>query len=442
MPVSTPLNLDLLTGARRLKVAFSGGCDSTVLLHMLCGLREQMGWQELQAVHVHHGLQQAADQWERHCQEVCDRLAVPLQVLHIRVPSTGASAEDRARKARYRAWEELLQTGDVLALAHHADDQAETVLMRLLRGAGPTGMAGMPATRSLGAGALARPLLEVSRDELHRYALQHQLNWVEDPENENPSHDRNFIRHRVLPLLQQHWPGASASIRRSGDIARQTGQLCSEIAAEDMTRCSDSQGSDGLVHIGNLSALPPIRRRMLIVHWCTERGLSPPPARQLSRVDDLLSAAPDRSPALYWRDFDGSRLCIRRYRKYLYLLKPEPLNELPPSVPWNLTSQPNLSLPHGELRALTGKGGLHPDRLAGLEVRFRQGGEQIRQAGRGCAKPLRKYLQEIGIPPWLRSGLPLIYARGTLAAVSDICVCEGFAAEPGQSGLQLAWQPR
>lgn len=431
------LNTTLFCQASHLYVAFSGGSDSSVLLHILCEMRNSGQLpQSLSAVHIHHGLHADADYWEQHCRDICEQWQVPLKVFRVRVPTRGASAENRARKARYAAWEEMLDEGTALLLAHHADDQVETVLMRLLRGAGPAGLAGMPVSRNLGAGMLARPLLHLHRAELAQYAAAHKLSWVEDPDNANSKHDRNFIRHSVLPLLQQRWRGATSSILKSASIAGETQHLCDWLAAADLARV---RAVDDRLQVDLLAALPSVRQTLLIIRWCRDLGVSPPPMRRLSRLNDLLSAAPDRSPELCWRDTDQRLLRVRRYREHLYLLNPEP--PLPESVQWDPVAQSYLSLPHGELSAHTGRErGINPQRLHGLQVRFRRGGEVVRPAGCGYSKPLRKYLQEMGIPPWLRSSLPLLYTRGDLVAISDLCVCEEFAVPPGGQGLQLRWR--
>ena len=430
------MNTELFAGSSHLRVAFSGGCDSTVLLAMLCDLRASGDLpQKLSAVHVNHGLQAEADSWERHCRTLCADWQVPIEVLQVQVPTSGASAEDRARRARYGVWQQLLAGDELLVLAHHADDQEETVLMRLLRGAGPLGMAGMPVRRSLGAGALVRPLLQVPRAELRAYALERDLNWVEDPDNDNPRNDRNFMRHQVLPLLRSRWPAAGLSIRRSAEIARQTQQLCDLLAEEDLRTWLDRQGRLAVEALANLDWQ---RRYMLISLWCRKLDLEPPPVRRLAHLHDLLHAADDRAPELRWRDRDGRTLMIRRYRKHLYLLEPPP--PVPDTLLWDPRTQNRLELPHGTLSVRPGKGGLNPDLLSGPQVRFRRGGEQLRPTGMRCQRPLRKYLQEQGVPPWQRPGMPLLYSGDSLVAVADLCVCEGFAVAPGEPGLTLSWQ--
>ncbi len=186
-------------------IAFSGGLDSTVLLHLLASAE---ALPPLSAVHVHHGLQSAADTWPSHCQSICDRLGVPLRVMRVQV-QPGASLERAARDARYRAFTEVIGAGEVLLTGQHRDDQAETLLFRLLRGAGVRGAAAMPVHRPLAGGHLVRPLLDVSRTELVAYADEHQLKWIEDPSNADMQFSRNYLRHRVIPTLTERWPKPS-----------------------------------------------------------------------------------------------------------------------------------------------------------------------------------------------------------------------------------------
>ena len=200
--------------AKAWHVALSGGLDSTVLLHLLVQLRQIHSLPPLAAVHVHHGLQVAADAWPAHCQALCDALSVPLQVFRVQVQA-GASLERAARDARYQAFVAVTQAQEVLLTGQHRDDQAETVLFRLLRGTGVSGLAGMPHQRTLGEGHLCRPLLDVSRAELEVYARAHALTWVEDPSNTQTDFSRNYLRHEVFPALTKRWPQATASMARS-----------------------------------------------------------------------------------------------------------------------------------------------------------------------------------------------------------------------------------
>lgn len=438
-PASTPKELqlaDFWSGCKRLIVGFSGGCDSGVLLHLLSEYRDQGKLSmPLSAVHINHGLHADADQWQQHCQKFCAARQVPLSLYRVQISRSGASLEDRARTARYRAFEQHLQPGDLLALAHHADDQAETILMRLLRGSGPRGVAGIPGQRRLGSGELVRPLLDVPRQWLEDYARARSLPWVEDHSNADEQHDRNFIRHRVMPLLQQRWPSARTALLRAGHIAAETDRLGDKLADHYLSQVCDYRGVPQTKKLAQLSSF---ERTLLVRRWCDHCEVMPPPPSRLSQLETLCNAGADRAPQLRWRQPDGTQIVLRRYRGGLYLLRPLPV----PSgrLPWNPVHQPVLRLEHGLLSARRGLGGLDIGAASQLEVRFRSGGEVCRPVGREGGRILGKYLQEMGVPPWERVGLPLLYSGNRLAAIGNLAVCEGFAASEDSEGLQIGWQ--
>lgn len=407
-------------------VAYSGGRDSHVLLHLMAALRERLDV-PLRAVHINHGLQAAAPDWALHCSDVCARLAIPLTVIAVACEvGAGDSLEEAARTARYRAFEQTLQCGEALLLAHHQDDQAETVLLRLLRGAGVHGLAAMPPRRPLGRGLLLRPLLDVPAAAVAEYAQAQGLRWVEDPSNSSDRFDRNFLRNRLLPLLAERWPGYAGPLARAAVHAAEAAELADALAAQDLEQCADGSGLD----LDALRALPEPRRRNLLRLWLRRQQLRPPDASRLQAgLQALLEAGPDRAPELAW---NGMRL--RRYRNRLLLDAATPA--LAPQV-WDL--QRPLPLPDAELRVepVLGAGLRQALCSAHVEVRFRTGGERCRPAGSRHRRSLKKLLQEHGVPPWERQRLPLIYIDGELAAVADLWVCEGFQAAPGEPGLRL-----
>ena len=223
------------TGVTRYWLAYSGGLDSHALLHAMHGLRAQQRGIILCAVHVHHGLRPEADQWAAHCMSVCAALEIPCQVLHVQArPAAGESPEDAARCARYQALRDVIGAGDCLLTAHHQDDQAETLLLQLLRGAGVAGLAGMPACAAFGTGLLARPLLSHSRAELRAYAERHGLHWVEDGSNAETGYDRNYLRHEILPRLRARWPATAAVLTRSAGHCAAATDLLQILAAQDL----------------------------------------------------------------------------------------------------------------------------------------------------------------------------------------------------------------
>ena len=423
-----------LPPARRYWVAYSGGCDSTVLLHALAALREQLPV-EVRALHVNHHLHEAAPDWAIHCHTVCEALDLPLYEVNVDARSgKGESPEAAARAARYRIFAEVLQTGDGLLLAHHRDDQAETLLLQLLRGSGPRGLAAMPVHRPLGDGWLGRPLLAFSRQVLCEYAASEGLKWIDDPSNFDTEFDRNFLRQQVMPLLQQRWPSTASTLARTAGLQAEAAELLYQLAEEDWHHCAGPQADT--LSIATLMQLSPERQRNLLRYWIDSVNELPLPDQQrLNRIlIEVIPAAEDAQPCIRW---PGGQ--VRRYAGWLYLLAADP-QPLTGPLPWDLTEA--LELGDGQqLQAIPSEGeGLRVDLQgdANLTVRFRQGGEVCRPAGRGHQHELKKLFQEWGVPPWERPRVPLLYVGEALAAVVGYCVCEPYHAEPQQAGLKLA----
>ncbi|MGH8035723.1 MAG: tRNA lysidine(34) synthetase TilS, partial [Lysobacterales bacterium] len=330
--MSTPLNTERLCAALpRLAagghyvLAYSGGLDSTVLLHLL-----HIARLPVKAVHVHHGLRPEADRWAEHCRAQCADLNIPFELRRVNI--TGQSElglEAAARAARYAALAQSLGPQDVLLTAQHQDDQAETVLLQLLRGAGPHGLAGMPALASFGAVRFARPLLGYTRAELEAYAKCHGLRWVEDPSNHDPAIKRSHLRQHLLPEIERQWPGSAGALARSARLQAEAAELLGDLAQADATLCTIA-GSKAL-SVAALNMFKPVRQRNLLRHWLAKQQLPLPAAVHLDQVlSEVLLARADANPCLRW---PGAEL--RRYRDSLYAMPP-----LPPaptaSIPWDL----------------------------------------------------------------------------------------------------------
>ncbi len=423
-------------GVHRYLVAFSGGKDSTVLLHAAAAYAKERPWLELRAIHVHHGLQAAADEWREHCQQLGRSLGVPVDVYfaHIDVDDP-AGPEAAARHARYHLLRACMQPADAVLMAHHADDQLETLLMRLARGAGTRGLAGMPAARRLGPGYLLRPFIELPRECLSAYASEHALDVLVDPSNTDARFDRGFLRTRVVETLKTRWPAAAVSAARSAAHLRQTLDLQAEIAARDLAGLA---GGDASLDLAGLARLSPARRINLLRHWIIQRGFRlPSTARLNSVIDDLLAAGADREPLVTW---EGAEL--RRYRDRLYLMAALPSAPGAWQAPWDLGQTLRLPPGSGHLAAVTTRhGGLDPAKMsmAKLKVRFRRGGEQLRPAGGAHTRSLRKLFQERGIKPWMRERVPLVYVGEELAAVADLWLAEPFCTVNDGTGMRLEW---
>ncbi|MEE9255135.1 MAG: tRNA lysidine(34) synthetase TilS, partial [Pseudomonadales bacterium] len=397
--------------ARRLVVGFSGGRDSSVLLHALVKLQASSA---LAALHVNHGLHRDADDWQRHCESICRAWGVPLKVVRLGLVS-GPNAEQRARKARYAAFSEHTCTGDCLLLAHHRDDQVETMLLRLMRGGATVGMAAMPRRRAIGRGELARPLLELPGTELQRYARDCELSWVDDPSNESEQFDRNYVRHRILPLLEQRWPGYRQVMARTAALMGDAARLMREISDEDMcTRL----GVDGSLAIGDLHNLSELRQLNLLHGWLTSHEVLTPSRNRLRELVRQSKSGVDAQPCVLFGEVE-----IRRFRDALHVVRPhvggtdEQMRWRPPErARWcggTLWAQPVVG--HGLLR----------DAVSELEVRARRGGERVSPSGR-VTRPLKKLLQEAHVPPWLRFRLPLAHVGEALVVVPGVLVSEGW----------------
>lgn len=390
-------------------VGYSGGLDSLALLHALATLPSARS-RGLSAIHIDHGLHPDSADWALHCQATAAGLQLPLRIIRVAVPrARGEGLEAAARATRLEAFRRHLPAGATLVLAHHADDQTETVLLKLLRGGGPEGLRGMRALRALGAHRLWRPLLALPRTALHAYAQAHALQWIEDPSNADLRHARNYLRHSVLPILRARWPRLDAAI---GHSARWQSAAAEQLDADTAAALAQLQGLDpttlnwtGWLALGD--ALRPLTLRM----WLRGLGLPPPEHIHIDQLQrQLLDSAEDRNPCVSWTGTE-----LRRYRDLLYALSPV----LPPPAGWERAwdGRAPLELPDGCGRVSLPT---DPGRQLALTVRLRRGGERLRPSGQAHTRELRDLLQQAGVPPWLRGRLPLIYAGGELLAVADL----------------------
>jgi tRNA(Ile)-lysidine synthase len=425
--------LDAATGGvpRRLLVGLSGGLDSTVLLHALA---RRGGAARLRAVHVHHGLHVDADRWTAQCQRLCDALGVELVVARIRVDrASPLGPEAAAREARYEAFAEALRPGEDLVLAHHRDDQAETVLLRLLRASGSAGAAGMRASRGFHGARLLRPLLGLPRSQLLAYAQRHALAWCEDPSNAREDADRNFLRLRVLPLLRERWPQADAAIAGSAARLADDADLLQE-AVE--ARLQELGGGDDWLPVEGLRALAPAWRAQVLRMWARRQGLPPLPGTAPERIAaDVLDAAHDRAACYRWRGVE-----LRRWGDRLYA---RPRADEPsdwPAVGWD-GRQP-LVLADGGVLDIDPAPVEDFDRAFGqFTVAPRRGGERIRLPGRQHAHALKDCLREAALKPWERARLPLLFAAdGELLAAADVLVSARLRNWLDGHGARLRWQ--
>ena len=419
-------------------MAFSGGVDSTVLLDAAVRVLGGRASERVAAVHVNHGLHRAAGAWEEHCRAAAVLRGIRLEVRRVSVPGGRGGLEAAARAARLSAFAEMVPAGEPVLLAHHRDDQAETVLLRILRGAGPAGMAAIRPEVEVGGLRLVRPLLAVPRAEILAYARAQGLSWIEDPANLAPEHDRNHVRHRVLPAVVERWPGANATLARFALRSRETASMLEDLAAADLA-AARGRAPDTL-RAQAIAALSPPRAANALRAWLVSRHRVPPPPRNWLRlvVEEVAAARTDRRP-----EAARGGIWIRRYRGDLHTGRGRAAPRLPASTTWRLDAAP-LDLPHGRLAAARASGeGLAVARLPlPVEVRFRRGGERCRPHSRGVTKPLKDLFQELGVPPWERSGWPLLFAGARLAAAPGLFHCDPFAAREAEPSWRIEWTPR
>ncbi len=416
---------------RQLLVAFSGGLDSTVLLHQLVLLREQDPSLTLRAVHVHHGLSAHADDWVAHCRQICQQWQVPLVVHRVTLARGGLGVEAHARAARYQAFQDTLNAGEVLVTAQHQDDQCETLLLALKRGSGPTGLSAMAPSSAFAGSRLLRPLLNETRESLRQWALAHQLSWIEDESNQDDTYDRNFLRLRVIPVLRERWPHFSEAVARSASLCAEQEQLLDEMLAAEL---ASLVAEDGSLAIAPLATMSPPRRAALLRRWLAGQQ-APMPAREVPERlwHEVALAREDASPVCGWGIYrppfstafvlgevssrsDGQRSALADWRQPLRLA--DGLGEL--------TLRPG-----GRLRP--------PSADEPVTVRFRASGH-LHIVGRHGGRKLKKLWQELGVAPWRRDTTPLLfYGETPIAAADDLFVTTEGEVKDGE-GVRLMWR--
>lgn len=438
-------------GPCRIHVGLSGGLDSTVLLHMV-----RAWWQvqpadrrpSLHAIHINHQLQADSDGWARQCLQLCEQWDVPCTTIKVTVDVSQPSLEQQARMARYRAFDDQIGPGEVLLLAHHRDDQVETLLQRLARGSGPLGLGAMQVASMRGQYSLLRPLLELDRAQLEHYAVLHQLAWVDDPSNQDDRLERNFLRNQVLPLWRGSRTGLNQTLARSARLCQESAELLDQLAELDLGWHGDKHGMGrgperGSLPIATLLPLTASRRNNALRYWLRQQGLPPPSEAVLEQIStDLMLAAPDAQPLVSWGDNS-----VRRFQSALYCFGqtlPEWLDDvIALELPAGLVSVSSgliLNLPVGGLHF--DQGGTLFSRAAlqqnPLTIGFRQGGERLQLPGRPL-KPLKDLFQERAVAPWLRNIWPILYSGEQIIGLPGLLVCEGFQPQSPTDALALTW---
>ena len=415
----------------RLTLALSGGLDSIVLLHALSVLQLRHPFQ-LRAVHVHHGLSPRADEWADFCSQICTSLSIDLAIHHVRIAADDpAGVEAAARRERRHVFAAL--DTDFLLTAHHRNDQAETLLLQLLRGSGPKGLSAMAEWQPLPdwQAAQLRPLLNVTRAELRDYAQVHGLAWVEDESNLDSRYRRNALRQEVMPLLESHFPGAVVTLARATALQAEASGLLDDLARIDAQGAIQGDRLDCQA----LGVLPAARARNLLRHFIGLQGWPMPSARRLNEaLHQLLDAS------------QVARVCVKlngvtlhRFRGGAYLV---PVRAHSEQIPVEWLGETVLNLGAVDIQVMfTPTVGVGLKRVlldtGRVELRLRAGRERMRLTPGGPHRKLKNLLQESALPPWERDRLPLLVCDGQLVWAAGIGMDADFLAGPQEAGLTL-----
>lgn len=423
-------------------LAYSGGCDSHVLLHLLAELKRLKHITKLRVVHINHQIHNDSVQWAEHCIAQSKLHDTQCEVISVNVnEALGLGIEAAARNARYDALKPLVTEKTVLLTAQHSDDQVETFLLQSMRGSGLKGLASMPYMKPFSKGVLLRPLLHTSQQKIQEYAVSHKLDWIEDSSNDNTQFDRNFLRKNVIPVLKQRWPSLTKTFHRLTQHQAEAACLLDELAEIDFenVKCEES-----LVDVEKFNQLSLHRQKNILRYWiATKNALTMPDATHLMRIiNEVVSAAEDAQPSVEWAD-----TIIRRYQGKLFADKKHIDESLDIISNWNPdktytisdTNSTNNQQQYLKCDQTEGKG-LSVKQLTNKDVsiRFREGGEVCCPVGRGPKHhKLKKLMQEWNIPPWERNRIPLVYVDGILAQVTGYCTCESFTAQAGETGYDI-----
>lgn len=412
------------------QVAFSGGADSTALLLGMHELESQLK-APLAAIHVNHGRHADADQWQCHCERLCRRIGVPLATHRLAAgPGEGSGPEDTLRRERYAAFEHLLGAGDTLLQAHHLDDQAETLLLNLMRASGVEGLAGIPQARPLGRGYVLRPLLSVNRSALVEFLKSRDMDWIEDSSNRDESLDRNFLRHQVLPLLHTRWPAASRSLARSAELCREAAEALGQ-ANQDwlQARCRDGRVLE--LQAGDLEDDAALRRG--VREWLTASGCPQLPATRIGEFTrQLAEGGPGAMAEATW---DGWSL--RYFGNRLWLHRKQDLVPCP-TLNWSSGSDLRLG---DSLGSVALQGGENPAWRGAVSVGPAKPGQRLRLAAGNPRQKIKELLRLAGVPPWLRQSIPVISQGSDVLAVGDWLLAASLAEHFSQPGVRLVWRP-
>jgi tRNA(Ile)-lysidine synthase len=413
-------------------IAYSGGVDSHVLLHVCAEMLHKNNAIQFQAISINHGLHVESNQWIEHCERVSNKLGVPFIARSVTLKNIKREGvENAARLARYAELAEFVDQDTVLLTAQHQDDQAETLLLQLFRGCGVQGLASMPRLTEFGLGYIARPFLSISQKDILDHAEQQGLHWLEDPSNAELQYDRNYLRHAVIPVIKERWGSFSKTTARTAKHCAEA----SEILTSFLVEASSAQAVNSLDTL-ELVKQPEEMQRAILRQWCANNGVKTPSAKVLEQLQHhVVGASDDAMPVLSVSDYE-----VRRFKQHLYLMPRLPVDFTTSEISWK-GEHCVLPAPIGELIKATCVGsGIKAELWKGdVSVRFRRGGERIKLKGRDGTRTLKNLLNELELPFWVRERLPLIYIGDDLAAVADVWVAAKFLANDNEAAFCIKW---
>lgn len=456
-PQTLHYHLNRLAGdAENFLIAFSGGVDSHVLLHLCAQLKNLPSGcsQSFSAVYVDHGLSPNAKKWGQHCQHICYELDMPLTIVEVNARAeNGQSPEAAARTARYQAFSQILRKGEYLLTAQHLDDQAETLLLQLLRGSGTRGLSAMPSIKPFAQGWLCRPMLDDKKQAIIAYARQHQLQWVEDESNQEQQFDRNFLRHTILPELEQRWPAAQRNLAKSAQVLGESQYLLDQMAEADLRKVLEDehksqdytkialQETRALLETENKQAqFKRSRLHNLLRYWIHINHLPLPSRKILEQiVQNVIFSRADASPLVCWKR-DHFQCELRKYRDSLYLINISHQIQLDRD-----TLDREYPLLIDQILKIPGIGNIEVQSVPesqpqDLMVRFRQGGEHFRKYHQAPSKLLKHWFQDQAVPPWERDKIPLIYLADELVQVGNTIVNHSLLTKDKNNSVIICWK--
>jgi tRNA(Ile)-lysidine synthase len=424
--------LNIFPQSKKIWIAYSGGMDSSVLLHLVFSNKDKIR-QTIEVVYVNHGLQEKSTEWGEFCRVLCEKYDLPFTQLNIdeTVPK-GDSIEAWAREKRYALIAQLMNKDELLFTAHHQDDQVETFFLQALRGAGPRGLSAMPLFKKIANSIHVRPLLGFCRNELLTYANENKLSWQEDLSNADTKFDRNYLRNNIIPAFEQRWPAYRETISRLVNHQQDCKSLMDEIGLEDLKLASH----ENCLNLDVIKRLSVVRQKNIIFTWLQVLQLETPGSRHINQImSDLINSTSENTPCVNWKNVE-----VRRYRKLLYASNS--LNKDVESInyEWDLASP--LTVMDEVLVAKANSGiGISKERIKNKKIRvqYRQGGEKIQPSKKAHSKTVKQLFQERGVLPWLRDRFPLIYVNDKLAAIPGVCVDIGYSAEENESSWEIEW---